>query len=244
MFPKWCLFEGRQLGVSLCSSGSWHPFKNLASSKQISVTYVWGIKKHYSPRDTQVLTTQFKYILFMLFLCPHISLSSWKSPLPRTWVIIALLCFIVFLICTCSLTICFVLCVFKLYMRTYNICVLQLALFFNMLLTSIHIVACVVFLNMPQGEYILFPIDRFLSCLKYFVIANSIDINFLIQVFWYMCARDSSLWMMNDIDKWFASSVVLEGQIVFQSDCAIYTFTRIISPTLDIVRLFNFCQAV
>lgn len=139
MFPKWCLFEGRQLGASLCSSGSWHPFKNLASSKQISVTYVWGIKKHYSPRDTQVPTAQFKYILFMQFLCPHISLSSWKSPLPRTWVIIYLLCFIVCLICMCSLTI-FVLCVFKLYMRTYNICVLQLALFFNV--TDIHPYCC------------------------------------------------------------------------------------------------------
>lgn len=58
-------------------------------------------------------------------------------------------------------------------MRNHNICILlQLALFFNVFMTSAHIAACVVIycVNVPQGEYMHSPLDRYLSCVNIWLV--------------------------------------------------------------------------
>lgn len=75
------------------------------------------------------------------------------------------------------------------------------------------------------------PSGRYVSCFKCFVIANNTGINFPVLVKWCMCARDSlcHLWMKLLGHGICTPSIVLKGQIVFQS----YKPRYILSPAVS-----------
>lgn len=141
---------------------------------------MWGIKKHHGSVDIHVPTTRFKQksvaLIFAVFHVPTlgspVSLSLLRSPLlsicgyhlfyflyrfPHMYVFLNNL-------------------VFKNTFLNFIWWIIIALFFCNFIfqqVSDIHPYCCMGGINMPQGGYVLSPTGRYVSCFKYFVIANS-----------------------------------------------------------------------